>query len=162
VEVVVPAEVSCALEGPRQGRAAREWHQLGVKPSDSSSSGGAATAYLLMPAGRQGPAFLVTENFYAVKRYNESDLYALFVGHLADRMRQDVPFKGHWAKTGSISRSSILALQKRLQALGYDVGRVDGLVGFATRTAIGQWQASRGQSQTCFPDEKLLKLLGAS
>jgi hypothetical protein len=162
VEVVVPAEVSCALEGPRQGRAAREWHQLGVKPSDSSSSGGAATAYLLMPAGRQGPAFLVTENFYVLKRYNESDLYALFVGHLADRMRQDVPFKGHWAKTGSISRSSILALQKRLQALGYDVGHVDGLVGFATRTAIGQWQASHGQPETCFPDKTLLKLLHGS
>jgi lytic murein transglycosylase len=156
VEVAVPAEVSCALEGPRQGRAALEWHQVGVKPLDGSSVGDAAT-YLLMPAGRRGPAFLVTENFYVLKRYNESDLYALFVGHLADRMRQNVPLKRQWAKTGSISRSSILALQKRLQALGYDVGRVDGLVGFATRTAIGQWQASHGQSQTCFPDEKLLR-----
>jgi lytic murein transglycosylase len=156
VEVAVPAEVSCALEGPRQGRAALEWHQVGVKPLDGSSVGDAAT-YLLMPAGRRGPAFLVTENFYVLKRYNESDLYALFVGHLADRMRQNVPLKRQWAKTGSISRSSILALQKRLQALGYDVGRVDGLVGFATRTAIGQWQASHGQSQTCFLDEKLLR-----
>jgi lytic murein transglycosylase len=161
VEVAVPAEVSCVLEGPRQGRPAREWHQLGVKPRDGSSVGTAAT-YLLMPAGRRGPAFLVTENFYVLKRYNESDLYALFVGHLADRMRQNVPLKGRWAETESTSRSSILALQKRLQALGHDVGRVDGLVGFATRTAIGQWQASHGQSETCFPDEKLLKLLGAS
>ena len=89
-------------------------------------------------------------------------MYALFVGHLADRMRQNVPLKGGWEATGPISRSSILALQKRLQALGYDVGRVDGLVGFATRTAIGQWQASHGQPETCFPDETLLKLLHGS
>jgi lytic murein transglycosylase len=161
VEVAVPAEVSCVLEGPRQGRPARQWHDLGVNPFDGSSGGSAAT-YLLMPAGRRGPAFLVTENFYVLKKYNESDLYALFVGHLADRMRQNVPLKGGWAETGPISRSSILSLQKRLQALGYDVGRADGLVGFATRTAVGQWQASHGHNETCFPEEKLLKLLGAS
>jgi lytic murein transglycosylase len=159
VEVAVPTEVSCALEGPRQGRPAGEWRQLGVEPFDGSGVD-SASAYLLMPAGRRGPAFLVTENFYVLKQYNESDLYGLFVGHLADRMRGDAPLKGRWAPTRSLSRSAILTLQKRLQELGYDVGRADGLVGFATRTAIGQWQARQGQSETCFPDAQLLKLLG--
>ena len=47
-----------------------------------------ALGYLLMPAGRFGPAFIVTENFYVLKEYNYSDLYALYIGHLADRIRR--------------------------------------------------------------------------
>ena len=59
----------------------------GVTRSDGAPLGPAgSTLHLMMPAGRAGPAFLVSENFYVLKRYNESDLYALFIGHLADRI----------------------------------------------------------------------------
>ncbi|WP_210484696.1 lytic murein transglycosylase [Microvirga antarctica] len=160
VEVRVPATVSCALEGPQQGRAGREWARLGVSPvsgralPDETAN---ATVFLLMPAGRLGPAFLVSENFYVLKRYNESDLYALFIGHLADRMRGGSSFAGGWKAVDAMRRGAIQTMQERLRAQGYDVGKVDGLIGFATRTAIGQWQAKGGRDETCFPDGALLQ-----
>ena len=112
-----------------------------------------------MPAGRLGPAFLVSENFYVLKQYNESDLYALFIGHLADRMRGAPAIAGAWAPTDGLKRGDIRAMQERLQAEGRDVGMVDGLIGFATRTAIGQWQAKSGRHETCFPDATLIQAL---
>jgi lytic murein transglycosylase len=161
-EVRVPDAVSCTLEGPRQGKPVREWLRLGVTRADGRAldAGPAeATAFLLMPAGRLGPAFLVSDNFYVLKAYNESDLYALFIGHVADRMRGAGPFAAGWQTTDAMTRGGILALQMRLQADGHDVGRADGLIGFATRTAIGLWQARRGRADTCFPDAALIREL---
>jgi lytic murein transglycosylase len=155
-EVRVPATVSCALEGPRQGRPAAEWARLGIQGASESPE---AMRFLLMPAGRLGPAFLVSENFYVLKQYNESDLYALFIGHVADRLRGASPFAGPWSPVDGMRRGEIRRMQERLQAEGYDVGRVDGLVGFATRTAIGQWQAKAGREATCFPDASLVRAI---
>jgi hypothetical protein len=50
-------------------------------------------------------------------------------------------------------------MQERLKEQGYDVGKVDGLIGFATRTAIGQWQIKSGRGETCFPDAALVQAL---
>jgi lytic murein transglycosylase len=160
MEVNVSASVSCTEEGPRQGRTVREWARLGVTSANGESLPGEksdATAFLLMPAGRFGPAFLVSENFYVLKQYNESDLYAVFIGLLADRMRGGSPLAGVWAPIEPIKRGEIWALQDRLQTQGYDVGKVDGLIGFATRTAIGQWQRRSGRSETCYPDADLIQ-----
>ena len=69
-----------------------------------------------MPAGRNGPAFIVTPNFYVLKEYNESDLYALFIGHGADRIAGgDRRFAGSWGKVGGLYRSDIAALQRGLE-----------------------------------------------
>jgi lytic murein transglycosylase len=160
VEVHVPASVSCTLEGPRQGRPGREWARLGITRVDGAAllpESRDATAFLLMPAGRLGPAFLVSENFYILKQYNESDLYALFIGHLADRLRGAPALTGRWSPLDAMKRNDIWSVQKRLQAEGYDVGKVDGLVGFATRTAIGHWQAKSQRQETCFPDAALIE-----
>ena len=88
-EVIVPSRVSCTLEGPDQGRRISDWEKMGIKrvsgrPFPNNERRG--EGYLLMPAGRNGPAFIVTPNFYVLKDYNMSDLYALFVGHVGDRM----------------------------------------------------------------------------
>ena len=110
-----------------------------------------------MPAGRHGPAFIVTPNFYVLKEYNESDLYALFIGHGADRIAGgDRRFTGHWDKVGGLTRSDVAGLQHALEAKGYDVGGADGLPGFKTRRSIGAWQAKNGQAPTCFPDKELV------
>jgi hypothetical protein len=110
----------------------------------------------MMPAGRHGPAFIATENFYVLKAYNESDLYALFIGHLADRMRGGGPFVAGWRDVSGFGRTGVHALQVRLEELGYDVGGTDGLIGFKTRRSVGDFQARSGLTQTCFPDAGLI------
>ena len=156
-EVTVPDSVSCALEGPDQGRRIADWAAMGIsrvngKPFPAHEA--AAEGYLLMPAGRHGPAFIVTPNFYVLKEYNESDLYALFIGHGADRIAYgDRTFSGTWGKVGGLYRSDIAAMQKALEQKGYDVGGADGLPGFRTRRSIGDWQAKNGKAATCFPDK---------
>ncbi|PVE20355.1 lytic murein transglycosylase [Microvirga sp. KLBC 81] len=162
IEVHVPASVSCTLEGPRQGKPLREWAQLGLTRADRTSLLGEnsdVTAFLLMPAGRLGPALLVLENFYVLKKYNESDLYALFIGHLADRLRGGSGFLTAWRPTDPMKRGDIWTMQERLQAQGHDVGKLDGLIGFATRTATGQWQARNQRAETCFPDAALIQMI---
>lgn len=162
-EVTVPDQVSCALEGPDQGRRIADWAAMGVariggKPFPAHEA--RAEGYLLMPAGRSGPAFIVTPNFYVLKQYNESDLYALFIGHGADRIAYgDKAFAGDWGKVGGLYRSDIAAMQKGLEKAGYDVGGADGLPGFRTRRSIGAWQARNGRAPTCFPDKKLVDAL---
>jgi lytic murein transglycosylase len=162
-EVSVPDAVSCALEGPDRGRTIRDWQRLGVrrvsgKPFPDHELD--AEAYLLMPAGRHGPAFIVTPNFYVLKQYNESDLYALFIGHAGDRIAYGVrPFAAGWGDVGRMYRSDIAAMQRALEAMGMDVGGADGLPGFRTRRSIGEWQQQRGETPTCFPDARLLKAI---
>jgi lytic murein transglycosylase len=161
VEAVVPDAVTCALEGPEQGHPLSSWTKAGVTRHDGTAPPGKAgeTRFLMMPAGRLGPAFLVSQNFYVLKTYNESDLYALFVGHLADRLAADGRIRGAWGTKAGFSRGDVRAMQQRLVALGYDVGGADGLVGFKTRTAIGAWQAKNGLAATCFPDAGLIKTI---
>ncbi|TJW16530.1 MAG: lytic murein transglycosylase [Mesorhizobium sp.] len=162
-EVSVPESVSCSLEGPDQGRTISEWAAMGIKrvaarPFPVSEL--KAEGFLLMPAGRSGPAFIVTPNFYVLKQYNTSDLYALFIGHGADRIAHgDSNFSGSWGAVGGLYRSDIAALQRTLEAKGYDVGSADGLPGFKTRRSIGKWQASTGRVATCFPDADLVSAL---
>jgi lytic murein transglycosylase len=162
-EVTVPQGVSCALEGPDRGRPISDWVRMGVervggRPFPEHEA--RAEGYLLMPAGRSGPAFIVTPNFYVLKKYNESDLYALFVGHAADRIvHGDRAFAGAWGRVGGLYRSDIAAMQRRLEAQGHDVGGADGLPGFKTRRSIGTWQERNGRAATCFPDAGVVEAI---
>lgn len=162
-EAAVPASLSCSLEGPDRGRPISDWAKLGIArfggaafPADEASREG----FLLMPAGRSGPAFIVTPNFYVLKEYNQSDLYALFIGHAADRIDgAGAAFAAPWRKVDALDRSEVAGLQRALQAKGYDVGGADGLPGYKTRRSIGAWQEETGQPATCFPDAALVKAL---
>ena len=111
-----------------------------------------------MPAGIYGPEFIVTPNFYVIKEYNNSDLYALFIGNLADRISWGQGnFITDWRDIGVMLRSDIAKLQKQLESQGYDVGGADGLPGYKTRRSIGEWQKKRGESPTCFPTAKMVR-----
>src|SRR5215212_6245106 len=116
-EVRAAEGVSCTLEGPRQGKPLADWARLGLShvAGGSPAERGDGTGFLLMPAGRLGPAFLVSENFYVLKQYNESDLYALFIGHLADRMRGASAFTGSWQPIDTLRRGDIQTMQERLK-----------------------------------------------
>ncbi len=162
-EVTVPQGVSCALEGPDRGKSIADWQALGIR-----RVGGKAfpehelrgEGYLMMPTGRFGPAFIVTPNFYRLKDYNESDLYALFVGHAGDRiMYGNNEFATSWGRVGGFNRSDVAGMQRGLERLGYDVGGADGLVGFKTRRSIGEWQQKNGVSPTCFPESQTVRRL---
>ena len=162
-EVKLPGNVSCTLEGPDQGRPIADWVAMGI-----SRVGGKAfpahemkgEGYLMMPAGRLGPAFIVTPNFYRLKDYNESDLYALFVGHAGDRiMYGDFTFSASWRGIDAMNRGEVAELQRALVSQGYDVGGADGLAGFKTRRSIGAWQEKAGLTPTCYPDRELLRRL---
>ena len=162
VEVIVPDNVSCSLEGPEQGKTLATWQKMGVRPVAGGKLAGRTPeriGHLLMPAGRHGPAFIVSSNFYVLKSYNESDLYALFIGHLADRIRGAGALNAAWGDVGGFKRSDVRAMQERLVKRGADVGKVDGLVGFKTRISIGAWEEANGRTATCFPDSGLLKAI---
>ncbi len=158
-EVKVPLSVSCTLEGPDQGRPISSWIDLGItrvsgRPFPDHERPG--EGFLLMPAGRLGPAFIVTPNFYVLKDYNMSDLYALFVGHVGDRIQFGVgDFTTSWKKVDTFYRSDIAAMQRSLEMKGHDVGGADGLPGFKTRRSIGRWQEAAGLSAICFPEAEL-------
>ncbi|MBB6508137.1 lytic murein transglycosylase [Rhizobium soli] len=158
-EVSIPAKVSCAQEGPDLAKPISAWAATGITRISGKAFPTAdlkASGMMLVPAGRNGPEFVVTPNFYVLKEYNNSDLYALFIGNLADRIAHGAgAFEGSWGDVGKMLRSDVLAMQKALVAKGYDVGNVDGLPGFKTRRALGDWQAKNGLTPTCYPDASL-------
>ncbi|OWU84585.1 membrane protein [Oceanicola sp. 22II-s10i] len=163
-EVNLPASVSCTLEGPDQGRAIADWARMGItrvsgRPFPDHELAG--QGFLMLPAGRHGPAFVVTPNFYVLKDYNMSDLYALFVGHVGDRIRYGVgDFTARWGAVGGLYRSDVAVMQRGLERLGHDVGGADGLAGFKTRRSIGRWQEAQGLPATCFPEAAMKGRLG--
>ena len=159
-EVSIPGEVTCAQEGPDLAQPISHWASLGisrVSGKDFPKSELKASGMMIVPAGRHGPEFIVTPNFYVLKEYNNSDLYALFIGNLADRIANDSgAFKGKWDKVGHMYRSDVERMQKRLSKMGHDVGKIDGLPGYKTRRSIGRWQEKNGMKPTCYPEEEML------
>jgi lytic murein transglycosylase len=158
-EVAIPDGVSCAQEGPDRAKPLSDWAAQGITRISGKAFPGkelSASTMMLVPAGTHGPEFLVSPNFYVLKEYNNSDLYALFIGNLADRIAYGGgAFKAPFGDVGKMLRSDVLAMQKALVAKGYDVGNVDGLPGFKTRRALGDWQSKNGLAPTCFPDVSL-------
>jgi len=152
-EARIPTAISCALEGPDNRKPISAWVSGGVTrvsgrpfPQHELPQPG----NILMPAGRFGPAFIATENFYVIKEYNESDVYALFVGHLADRYGANKKFVQTWKPIRKTTRGEVRKLQLTLESQGHDVGGADGLIGFKTRRSIGKAQETAGKRPTCW------------
>lgn len=159
LEVRTGPGVDCAEEGPLNARPIAEWVRLGVVRSDGSAfppEHMAASAYLMSPAGTYGPQFLVTENFKVIRAYNTSDLYALFVGHLADRIAGGGDFRTPWGEVKQLANRDIEDIQARLKAVGHDIDKVDGRIGSNTRWQIGLYQRTHRLRVDCWPTEAVL------
>ena len=135
------------------------WAARGVKRVDGASLG-AGSAGLLLPAGRNGPAFLVTGNFEAVFAYNAAEIYALAIGHLSDRLRGGGPLATPWPTDDpGLARVERRELQERLAGKGFDIGNRDGVMGTKTRAAIASFQQSLGVKPDGRASASVLKAL---
>jgi lytic murein transglycosylase len=158
-EVRVPNGYSGA-SGRNPKRPLSHWAAQGIVRYDGSSLSGSGNAGLLMPAGRNGPAFLVFKNYDAAYSYNGADSYALAISLLSDRIRGRPGVQADWPTDDPpLSREERRELQRLLIARGYDVGAPDGAVGSLTRGAIKQVEAQIGMPQTGRPGAKVLRAL---
>jgi lytic murein transglycosylase len=160
-EVALPKGFDCTEQGPDKARPIAEWVKLGVarvkgRPFPEDKLGD--PAFLVLPAGLKGPAFLATNNFSVLKLYNNSDVYAIFVGHVADMIGANAPvaFAGAWQPVERLPRDRIQRFQEVLVAKGHDVGKVDGLAGFKTRRTVGLEEQKLGLPLTCYPSQAVV------
>jgi lytic murein transglycosylase len=141
----------------------REWVTLGFRRADGGPLPTTTLrdeATLLFPSGARGPAFLVTANFVAVKTYNISDVYALAVLHLADRLRGAQPFVGRWpADDRQLSREDRMRIQKALAAKGYTPSNMQGMIDFEQRDMIRELQVKFGMTPDGHPGAEFLSRL---
>ena len=140
-----------------------EWRALGVRRANGKAFPNSGQGILFFPSGAGGPGFIVTENFDVLKEYNNSDAYAVAVGHLADRIQGGDLIKTPWPKDDrQLSRDARVALQKRLAALGYKVNEFEGHIDFDLRDNIRVEQKKLGMVPDGNPTPALLEKLGVS
>jgi membrane-bound lytic murein transglycosylase B len=138
-----------------------EWEALGVRRADGKAFPPSGQGILFFPSGANGPGFIVTENFNVLKEYNNSDAYAIAVGHLADRMHGGGLIKTPWPKDDrQLSRDARIALQKKLSELGYKVNEFEGHIDFDLRDNIRTEQKKFGMLPDGTPTNALLEKLG--
>jgi lytic murein transglycosylase len=158
-EVHPPANVDCTIGVPQNTRPLGEWLKDGFVPAYGrklSPAERAVPASLVQPAGLYGPSFLATANYFAIKQYNFSDLYVLFVGHLADRMVDPRPFETPWDKVAQLPTTALDQMQRILTAKGYYHDKIDGKAGMLTRAALGAYQKRDGLKLDCWPTTAVL------
>jgi membrane-bound lytic murein transglycosylase B len=162
-EVVVPATLDFRITENHRSMSIRDWERAGItrangqpfaRPDDQ--------AYLLVPAGVQGPGFLMLKNFKVIMHYNPAEAYAMAIGHLADRLRGDAAFVQRWPRYERVlSRAERLELQSELARHGFDIGEPDGHLGTRTRSAIRDFQTKFGRVPDGFASAGLLDELRA-
>lgn len=160
-EVMLPKGFRLELSGLEVRKSLSQWRALGVKKMDGQSLPvGEAEGSIILPAGYAGPAFLVYKNFRTILTWNRSILYAVAVGHLADRLVGAGPFKSKKpAQEVPLSRADVKDLQKILTSQGFDTGGADGVIGPMTRTAIKGFQKKANLPPDGYPDMGLLERL---
>ena len=119
--------------------------QRGVRRADGKPLPEGGLAGLFLPGGLGAPAFLITDNFEVIRRYNTSDSYALAVGHLADRLDGGPPLASPWPAAGArLDGAGLRALQTALAGAGFYDGPTDGRAGPKLREAVRRYQISVG------------------
>ena len=164
-EVHTPADVDCTIGVPENSLPIGEWLGRGFVPAYGrvlSAAERATTASLVQPASIYGPSFLAPANYFAIKEYNFSDLYVLFVGHLSDRILEPRPFETPWGKVAQLPTRDLDRMQEILTARGYYHDKIDGKAGMKTRAALGDYQKRSGLKVDCWPTAALLAQMEAA
>ena len=162
-EVIVPTTFNFLLADNSRTMSIREWERNGIRRPDGHPFPRPDDhAFLLVPAGVQGPGFLMLTNFSVIMKYNPAEAYALAIGHLADRLRGGGSFSQDWPRYERVlSRTERLELQQLLARHGFDVGEPDGQFGLKTRAAIRDFQAKSGRIPDGFASAGILDQLRA-
>jgi len=160
-EVVVPLKFDYMLADRAKAMTIAQWEHLGIKrPGSQPFPNPADKAYLLAPAGAEGPGFLMLQSFRVIMKYNPAEAYALAIGHFADRLRGSAPFVQPWPRQErELSRAERLELQQLLVQRGFYRGVPDGQLGGQTRQALRGFQAEIGAPADGFASSNVLDRL---
>jgi lytic murein transglycosylase len=161
-EVRAPRTADCSMGVPEITMSIGAWLERGyalARPRHLTPAERALKASLVQPEGAYGPSFLATQNYFVLKEYNYSDLYVLFVGHLADLIGGGGPFVTPWSKNAQMKTRDVELMQRRLTALGLYHDKIDGKAGMLTRAALGAFQKKNGLTLDCWPTAAVLEAM---
>lgn len=161
-EVKLPADFDWVQADPVNWQPLAYWSGQGVQLVNGNGLADWRDdlAFILLPAGYKGPAFLGYQNFKALLEYNNSVNYALAVGLLGDQLRGGQPVIAQWPRAErDLSRYEKAELQELLSAVGYSTDGIDGRIGVNTRAALRRWQADVGLPSDGYPTFDQLQLL---
>ena len=160
-EVALPQNFNYLLADNSRPVTLRQWQAVGVRRANGQAFPHPEDgAFLLLPAGARGPAFLMLKNFTVIMKYNPAEAYALAIGHLADRMRGGAAFVQGWPRDERVlTLDERYQMQQLLAQRGFNIGEPDGLIGPRTRLAIRDFQVSVGQIPDGFASSDVLDRL---
>lgn len=157
-EVSVPADFPWMETGLNQRKSVSEWLSLGVRSRNGPLPSETLMASLVLPQGRNGPAFLLYPNFDIYLEWNQSFVYTLTASYFATRLGGAPVYAAGNPEPG-LSDAQMEQLQMKLQSMGYDVGDIDGILGAKTREAVRQVQSRLGLPADAWPTPSLLQKL---
>jgi lytic murein transglycosylase len=157
-EVVVPRDLDWSQTGLDKTRTAAEWERMGLRARTGAILRPDLPASILLPQGRNGPAFLAYPNFNVYFEWNKSFVYVTTAAYFATRL-EGAPVFDAGNPSPALSDGQMKALQQKLQARGHDVGGIDGILGAMTRTAVQKEQTRLGLPADAWPTPDLLNRL---
>lgn len=160
-EVALPDDFDYAQSGLANRQPLAFWAAQGIRLTNGQALPGVdMQASLILPAGHAGPAFLVYKNFHVIMGWNRSVSYALSVGLLADRIAgAGGLLRPPPTEEQALSLHTISLMQEKLNAMGFDAGKADGIMGPGTRAALRRFQATKGMIADGYPDAQTLGAL---
>ncbi|MFT6457610.1 lytic murein transglycosylase, partial [Pseudophaeobacter arcticus] len=157
-EVTIPGDLDLSKSGTDTKLSVRDWQALGLRAKDGSLAAGTLKASLLLPQGHKGPAFLAYPNFDVYFEWNQSFTYVLTAAYFANRLEGASIYAAGKPEQG-LAGAQMKQLQQKLQSLGYDVGKIDGILGAKTRAAVQREQQRLGLPADAWPTPALLNHL---